>query len=72
MNSFEVVVLKDIPYWIGTILDFSEINAKEFYNWSKEKDNNVDWNLLQNPVLSRLDLGYTSLKLTEAVPSRVF
>jgi hypothetical protein len=57
MNSFEVVFLKDIPYWDGTILEFSGINAREFYKCLKE--HTVDWKLFRNPTLSRFDLYYS-------------
>lgn len=64
MNYFEVVFLKDIPYWEGTILEFSGINAREFYKYLKE--HTVDWKLFQNPSLSRFDLYYSlEMPLTE-------
>lgn len=58
MNSFEVVFLKDISYWKGTILQFSGINPREFYNWLKQEET-LNWKLFQNPILSRFDLYYT-------------
>jgi hypothetical protein len=56
-NSFEVVFLEDIPYWEGTILEFSGINAREFYRHIKEHP--VYWEIFQNPSLSRFDLYYS-------------
>jgi hypothetical protein len=54
---FEVVFLEDIPYWEGTILEFSGINAREFYKHIKE--HTIDWKIFQNPSLSRFDLYYS-------------
>ena len=56
-NFFEVVFLEDIPYWEGTILEFSGINAREFYKHIKE--HTIDWKIFQNPSLSRFDLYYS-------------
>jgi len=57
-NNFEVIFVKDISYWTGTILQFSGINAREFYKWLKRQET-IEWSLFQNPKLSRFDLNYT-------------
>lgn len=59
-NSFQVLFLKDLPYWHGTVLQFSGPNANEFYN--RLKQNTVNWNFFRNLRLSRLDLYYTYQK----------
>jgi hypothetical protein len=57
-NCFEVVFLKDIPYWNGIILQFSGIHGSEFYQWLKRQET-IEWGLFQNLRLSRFDLHYT-------------
>ena len=57
-NRYNLVFLKDIFDWPGTILQFSGINAREFYKWLKQQET-IDWSLFKNPRLSRVDLNYT-------------
>jgi hypothetical protein len=59
-NNFQVIFTHNAPYWSGTILNFSGPNAKYFYSLIEQKS--IDWEILNNPVLSRFDV-YYSLKL---------
>jgi hypothetical protein len=70
-NSFEVIFLKDIPYWNGIILQFSGIHANEFYQWLKRQET-IDWSLFQNPRLSRFDLHYTDQTILTDEELKVF
>jgi hypothetical protein len=53
-NKFEVCFVEDNPYWDGTLLHFSGLNASRFYFFSKEQI--IDWTIFSSAVLSRFDL----------------
>jgi len=55
-NKFEVLFVKEGPYWNGTLLHFSGKNAARFYQYAKRK--NIDSQILSNGILSRFDLHY--------------
>ena len=53
-NKFEASFLVDNPYWNGTLLHFSGLNATQFYGFAKE--GLIDWTIFSSAVLSRFDL----------------
>jgi hypothetical protein len=56
-NKCEVLFVADNPYWDGTILHFSGLNAKTFYNLIKQEL--VSWKLFSSATLSRFDLYFS-------------
>ena len=70
-NKFEVLFVKGGPYWQGTTLQFSEVNAKNFYRLIKQEL--VSWNLFSSATLGRFDLYYfRNNKSTEKIPGKNF
>jgi hypothetical protein len=55
-NQFEVLLVKDGPYWKGTTVNFSGKNAAIFYKLIQE--NQIDWEIFSSGVLNRFDLFY--------------
>ena len=53
-NQFQVCFVGDNPYWDGTLLHFSGLNAARFYFFLKEQI--IDWTIFSSAVLSRFDL----------------
>jgi predicted HicB family RNase H-like nuclease len=53
-NKFEVIFVKERPYWRGSILQFSGQNATGFFNLIQEKL--IDWEIFSSGVLNRFDL----------------
>ena len=53
-NQFQVCFVGDNPYWDGTLLHFSGLNATQFYFFLKEQI--IDWTIFSSAVLSRFDL----------------
>jgi hypothetical protein len=53
-NQFQVCFVGDNPYWDGTLLHFSGLNATWFYFFLKEQ--RIDWTIFSSAVLSRFDL----------------
>jgi hypothetical protein len=62
-NKFEVIFVKEGPYWEGTILQFSGINAAFFYILIKQKL--IYWELFSSATLGRFDLYYSRTKKIE-------
>ena len=56
-NKFEVLFIKEGPYWQGTTLQFSGSNAFVFYAFVQKKL--IDWTIFSSGVLSRFDLYYS-------------
>jgi len=56
-NKCEVLFVADNPYWDGTILHFSGLNAKTFYSLIKQEL--VSWKLFSSATLSRFDLYFS-------------
>jgi hypothetical protein len=56
-NKFEVLFVKEAPYWTGTILQFSGPNAFVFYAFVQK--NLIDWTIFSSAVLGRFDLYYS-------------
>jgi hypothetical protein len=56
-NKFEVLFVKDGPYWQGTTLQFSGSNAFVFYAFVQK--NLIGWTIFSSGVLSRFDLYYS-------------
>jgi hypothetical protein len=56
-NKFEVLFVKEGPYWNGTTLRFSGVNSRAFYNLIQK--NLIDWTLFSSAVLSRFDIYYS-------------
>ena len=46
-NNFQVFFIDDAPYWEGTSIQFSVINATSFYSLIKRKL--IDWKLFSLP-----------------------
>ena len=55
-NKFEVLFVKEGPYWQGTTLQFSGSNAFVFYAFVQK--NLIDWTIFSSAVLNRVDLYY--------------
>lgn len=55
-NKFEVLFVKESPYWQGTTLNFSGLNAFVFYAFLQK--NLIDWTIFSSAVLNRFDLYY--------------
>ena len=47
-NKFEVCFVADNPYWDGTLLHFSGLNAARFYFFLKEQI--IDWTIFSSAV----------------------
>lgn len=56
-NKYEVLFIKEGPYWEGTTLHFSGFNAKIFYSLIKQEL--VSWTIFSSAVLNRFDLYYS-------------
>ncbi len=56
-NKYEVLFVADNPYWDGTILHFSGLNAKTFYSLIKQEL--VSWKLFSSATLGRFDLYFS-------------
>ena len=56
-NKFEVLFVKEGPYWEGTILYFSGSNATLFYSLIQKEV--IYWEIFSSGVLSRFDLYYS-------------
>jgi hypothetical protein len=55
-NKCEVLFVADNPYWDGTILHFSGLNAKTFYSCAQKGF--IDWTVFSSATLGRFDLYY--------------
>jgi hypothetical protein len=53
-NPFEVLFVKEGPYWQGTTLHFSGSNAASFYSLVQKKL--VHWEIFSSSTLGRFDL----------------
>jgi predicted DNA-binding transcriptional regulator AlpA/ribosomal protein S24E len=70
-NQFEVCFVGDNPYWDGTLLHFSGLNASRFYFFSKEQI--IDWTIFSSAVLSRFDLYFErNYKTADKISGREF
>jgi hypothetical protein len=70
-NKYETCFVQDSFYWQGTLLRFSGINAARFYFLAKQ--NNIDWNIFDNGILSRFDLYLQrELKETDQISTKAF
>jgi ribosomal protein S24E len=70
-NKFEVCFVEDNPYWDGTLLHFSGLNASRFYFFSKEQI--IDWIIFSSAVLSRFDLYFErNYKTADKISGREF
>jgi len=70
-NKFEVLFVKDGPYWQGTTLQFSGSNAFVFYAFVQK--NLIDWTIFSSGVLSRFDLYYSQTnKRDDKISTREF
>jgi len=56
-NKFEVLFVKEGPYWESTTLQFSGSNATIFYSLAQKEF--IDWTLFSSGVLSRFDLYFS-------------
>lgn len=56
-NQFEVLFVKEGPYWQGVILQFSGSNATRFYTLIQEEL--VSWELFSSTILGRFDIYYS-------------
>jgi hypothetical protein len=55
-NKFEVLFVKESPYWQGTTLNFSGSNALGFYAFIQK--NLIDLTVFSSAVINRFDLYY--------------
>jgi hypothetical protein len=70
-NQFEVFFVEDNPYWGGTLLHFSGLNATRFNFFSKEQI--IDWTIFSSAVLSRFDLYFErNYKTADKISGREF
>ena len=70
-NQFQVCFVGDNPYWDGTLLHFSGLNAARFYFFLKEQI--IDWTIFSSAVLSRFDLYFErNYKTAEKISGREF
>jgi hypothetical protein len=66
-NKCEVLFVADNPYWDGTILHFSGLNAKTFYSFVQK--NLINWRIFSSGVLSRFDIYYArNYKSRDKIP----
>jgi len=56
-NQFEILFVNDHSYWKGTLLQFSGLNASQFYFLAKQ--NIIDWKIFDTVTLSRFDIYYS-------------
>ena len=56
-NQFEVCFVENNSYWQGTLLQFSGLNAKNFYSLIQQKL--VPWKLFSSATLGRFDIYYS-------------
>jgi hypothetical protein len=56
-NKFEVLFVRQEPYWRGTTLRFSGLNSIAFYTLIQK--GLIDWTLFSSGILSRFDLYYS-------------
>ena len=56
-NKFQVLFVNDHSYWKGTLLQFSGLNASQFYFLAKQ--NIIDWKIFDTATLSRFDIYYS-------------
>ena len=70
-NQFQVCFVGDNPYWDGTLLHFSGLNAARFYFFLKEQI--IDWTIFSSAVLSRFDLYFErNYKTADKISGREF
>ena len=70
-NKYEVLFIKEGPYWQGTTLQFSGFNAKIFYSLIKQEL--VSWTIFSSAVLNRFDLYYSRTnKIDDQISAREF
>ena len=55
-NKFQVLFVNEAPYWEGTSVQFSGMNAAFFYSLIKRKL--INWKLFSYAILGRFDLNY--------------
>ena len=56
-NQFAILFVNDHSYWKGTLLQFSGLNASQFYFLAKQ--NIIDWKIFDTVTLSRFDIYYS-------------
>ena len=56
-HNYTALFVHGSPYWSGTILVFSGLNAKYFYTLIKNKK--VLWELFEGSIINRFDLYYS-------------
>ena len=56
-NKFELLFVKEGPYWSGATLRFSGSNSAAFYSMAQK--NLIDWSLFSSATLSRFDIFYS-------------
>jgi hypothetical protein len=56
-NKFQADFVVDNPYWKGTLLTFSGLNAAVFYTLVQKKL--IPWHLFSSGILSRFDLYFS-------------
>lgn len=56
-NKFQVLFANNHSYWKGTLLQFSGLNASQFYFLAKQ--NIIDWKIFYTVTLSRFDIYYS-------------
>ena len=59
-NRFTILFVNDHSYWKGTLLQFSGLNASQFYSLAKQ--NLIDWKIFDKATLSRFDIYYSREK----------
>ena len=55
-NKFQVLFVNEAPYWEGTSVQFSGMNAAFFYSLIKRKL--INWKLFSYTILGRFDFNY--------------
>jgi len=55
-HQFEVLFVKEGPYWEGTTLQFSGSKANLFYSLAQKRL--ISWEIFSSKVLSQFDLHY--------------
>lgn len=56
-NQFAILFVNEHYYWKGTLLQFSGLNASQFYFLAKQ--NIIDWKIFDTVTLSRFDIYYS-------------
>ena len=70
-NKFEVLFVKEGPYWEGTTLQFSGSNANLFYSLIQKGI--ISWKIFSSGVLNRFDLYYSrNKKITDKISVQDF